>query len=119
MDIAGFNAEMDKQRTRARASWKGADRTQINPVYQTLPKTEFLGRETLEAEARVLAVLDDEIVSGSYAVLRRSGRDRWAIVRAHFEGNRSHRSGEHRVAPAPGITAHRLPGPGGLKQATS
>jgi alanyl-tRNA synthetase len=62
LDIAGFNAEMEKQRTRARASWKGIDKTQVNPVYQTLPKTEFVGRETLLAEAKVVAVLDDGIV---------------------------------------------------------
>ncbi len=61
-DVAGFNAEMEKQRTRARASWKGADKTQVNPVYQTLPRTEFVGRETLEAPAKVLAVVDGEIV---------------------------------------------------------
>ncbi len=62
LDIDGFNAEMEKQRTRARASWKGADKTQVDPVYQTLPKTEFVGRDTLESEARVLAVLGDGIV---------------------------------------------------------
>src|SRR5579863_2611200 len=51
IDREGFEAEMEKQRSRARASWKGAERAQINPVYQALPKTEFLGRETLEAPA--------------------------------------------------------------------
>src|SRR6185295_4962375 len=51
IDRDGFAAEMDKQRVRARASWKGAEKSQINPVYQTLPKTEFVGRETLEALA--------------------------------------------------------------------
>ena len=47
---------MEKQRTRARASWKGAEKAQVNPVYQALPKTEFVGRETLEAPAKVVAV---------------------------------------------------------------
>ncbi len=61
IDHEGFNAEMEKQRTRARASWKGADKTQVNPVYQALPRTEFIGRETLEAPATVTAVLDNEI----------------------------------------------------------
>jgi alanyl-tRNA synthetase len=61
IDRDGFNAEMEKQRTRARASWKGADKTQVNPVYQALPKTEFLGREMLEAPATVTAVLEGEI----------------------------------------------------------
>jgi len=61
IDREGFAAEMEKQRTRARASWKGAERAQINPVYQALPRTEFIGRETLEAPATVVAVLDHEI----------------------------------------------------------
>ena len=53
-----FHAEMEKQRTRARASWKGAEKAQVNPVYQALPRTEFVGRETLESPATVTAVLD-------------------------------------------------------------
>jgi len=61
IDREGFSAEMEKQRTRARASWKGAEKAQINPVYQALPRTEFVGRETLEALATVTAVLDGEI----------------------------------------------------------
>ena len=61
IDRDGFSVEMEKQRTRARASWKGADKAQVNPVYQALPRTEFIGRETLEAPATVTAVLDGEI----------------------------------------------------------
>jgi len=61
IDRDGFSVEMEKQRTRARASWKGADKAQVNPVYQALPRTEFVGRETLEAPATVTAVLDGEI----------------------------------------------------------
>jgi alanyl-tRNA synthetase len=61
IDREGFAAEMEKQRTRARASWKGAEKAQINPVYQALPKTEFVGRETLESPAKVTAVLHNEI----------------------------------------------------------
>src|SRR5262249_39466516 len=61
IDTEGFGAEMEKQRSRARASWKGAEKAQIKPEYQALPKTEFLGRETLEVPAKVIAVLDGEI----------------------------------------------------------
>jgi len=57
IDRAGFNEEMEKQRTRARASWKGAEKAQVNPAYQALPKTEFIGRETLESPATVTAAL--------------------------------------------------------------
>ena len=48
---------MEKQRTRARASWKGADKAQIAPVYHDLPPTEFIGRETLEAPVKVLRII--------------------------------------------------------------
>ncbi len=61
IDREGFNTEMEKQRTRARASWKGADKTQVNPIYQAIPRTEFVGRETLESEATVVLVLGGEI----------------------------------------------------------
>jgi alanyl-tRNA synthetase len=61
IDREGFTAEMEKQRSRARASWKGAEKAQVNPAYQALPKTEFIGRESLEGPATVLAVLDNEI----------------------------------------------------------
>jgi alanyl-tRNA synthetase len=36
IDREGFTAEMDKQRARARASWKGGEKAQIAPVYQEL-----------------------------------------------------------------------------------
>src|SRR5260370_38491210 len=57
IDHDGFTTEMEKQRTRARASWKGADKTQIAPVYRDLAPTEFIGRETLEAPVKVLRVI--------------------------------------------------------------
>jgi alanyl-tRNA synthetase len=61
VDLIGFQMEMEKQRTRARASWKGAEKGQVKPEYQALPKTEFIGRETLEAPATVVAVMEGEI----------------------------------------------------------
>ena len=61
IDRDGFEAEMEKQRTRARASWKGAEKAQVKPEYQALPRTEFIGRETLESPATVLGVFDGEV----------------------------------------------------------
>ena len=61
IDTEGFRVEMEKQRTRARASWKGAEKSQVNPVYQALPRTEFVGREGLESEAKVTALIGNEI----------------------------------------------------------
>jgi alanyl-tRNA synthetase len=60
IDQEGFHAEMEKQRTRARASWRGADKTQIAPVYKGLPPTEFIGRETLESPVKVLRVIEHD-----------------------------------------------------------
>jgi alanyl-tRNA synthetase len=60
IDQDGFTAEMDKQRARARASWKGADKAQIADVYKTLSPVEFIGRETLEAPVEVTQLIVDK-----------------------------------------------------------
>jgi alanyl-tRNA synthetase len=63
IDRAGFDAEMDSQRKRARASWKGADKAQADPAYQRLlesGKTEFLGYQSLVADSRVIAFLEEK-----------------------------------------------------------
>jgi alanyl-tRNA synthetase len=115
-DVAGFQAEMEKQRTRARASWKGADKPQINPVYQTLPKTEFIGRETLEAPATVVAALDDGIVLDRTPFYSESGGqvgDKGALVSAETGGVVPI---DTAISPAPGITLHRVTGASPLKK---
>jgi alanyl-tRNA synthetase len=60
IDRDAFETEMEKQRVRARASWKGADKTQIPQVYKGLPPTDFVGRETLESPVRVVRVIQHE-----------------------------------------------------------
>jgi alanyl-tRNA synthetase len=57
IDRESYAAEMEKQRARARASWKGADKAQIADVYKELPPSEFIGRETLEARVRVARLI--------------------------------------------------------------
>src|SRR5262249_54915773 len=114
IDREGFTAEMEKQRARARASWKGAEKAQINPVYQALPKTEFVGRETLEAEATVVAVFDDEVIldrTPFYAEAGGQVGDRGWI--ASME--RGLNPVDAAIFPAPGITVHRLIGPSSLR----
>jgi alanyl-tRNA synthetase len=59
IDREGFSAEMEKQRSRARASWKGANKAQIAEVYRNLPAVEFIGRETLESPVQVAALIVD------------------------------------------------------------
>jgi alanyl-tRNA synthetase len=115
LDVDGFNAEMEKQRTRARASWKGADKTHVDPVYQTLPKTEFVGRDTLESEARVLAVLGDGIVldrTPFYAEAGGQVGDTGVLIAKESGATVKVESA---FAPAPGITVHRSKSVDGVK----
>jgi len=57
-DQAAFDAAMTEQRTRARASWKGAAKQTANPVYQQLPKSIFEGyRQTRSDSCEVLAII--------------------------------------------------------------
>jgi alanyl-tRNA synthetase len=59
-DQAGFDRAMTDQRTRARASWKGAAKQTANPAYQQLPKSEFEGyRQTRSEGCEVLAIIKD------------------------------------------------------------
>jgi alanyl-tRNA synthetase len=57
-DRAGFDRAMEEQKTRARASWKGAAKQTANPAYQQLPKSEFDGyRQTRSDGCEVLAII--------------------------------------------------------------
>src|SRR5262249_11553597 len=49
----------EKQRTRARASWKGTDKAQIAESYKDLPPVEFL-RETTEAPVQVARLVSTD-----------------------------------------------------------
>jgi alanyl-tRNA synthetase len=57
-DKAGFDAALEEQKTRARASWKGAAKQTANPEYQKLPASDFEGYHRTRADsAEVLALL--------------------------------------------------------------
>ncbi len=60
IDRDNFTAEMEKQRVRARASWKGADKAHIAEIYKDLAATEFVGRESLEAPVQVARLIVDK-----------------------------------------------------------
>ncbi len=73
IDEPGFHREMELQKTKARASWTGEDAS-VAAVYkellQTRKQTEFVGYETTESDAVVLAVikeglLAEELTTGS------------------------------------------------------
>ena len=60
LDREGFEKEMERQRERARASWKGAEKGAVVPAYQKLlesGRTRFLGYSDLESTARVIGLL--------------------------------------------------------------
>jgi alanyl-tRNA synthetase len=60
LDRAGFEREMEQQRERARASWKGAEKGAVTPAYQKLleqGRTKFLGYSDVEATSRVTGLL--------------------------------------------------------------
>jgi len=57
-DQAGFDRAMEEQKSRARASWKGAAKQTANPAYQQLPKSDFEGyRQTRSENCEVLAII--------------------------------------------------------------
>jgi alanyl-tRNA synthetase len=59
-DQAGFDRAMAEQKSRARASWKGASKQTANPAYQQLPKSVFEGyRQTRSDGCEVLAIIHD------------------------------------------------------------
>jgi alanyl-tRNA synthetase len=61
-DQKGFDAAMDEQRQRARASWKGAAKQTANPAYQKLPTSVFEGyRQTRSDGCEVLAIISNGI----------------------------------------------------------
>ena len=63
VDTAGFEKEMESQRARARAAWKGGEGSATADAYRRLVEdigpTQFLGYETPAVQGRVLAILVD------------------------------------------------------------
>ena len=125
VDREGFNAEMTKQRERARASWKGGERAAIAPVYQDLQaegRTKFLGYEALEGHARVIGIVVDHkavesIGPGERAelVLDRHLSTRNPAARSAIRARctiqtpgRSSRLLRKHLAPVFGLTIHRI-----------
>ncbi len=65
LDIVGFDAAMENQRSKAREAWKGSGEEEVADVYRKVSmdgiRTEFVGYEgNTEATARVVAILKDD-----------------------------------------------------------
>ncbi len=60
LDEPGFHEEMERQRERARASWKGSEEKGIDPVFKSLSETcksAFVGYDRTESESGVLSLI--------------------------------------------------------------
>lgn len=79
LDQKGFDAHLEAQRTRSKASWKGSGETATSDLYKNLAaegiKTNFVGYESLEAKTKILALVKGEKRSSSI-----SGSDEAEIV---------------------------------------
>ncbi|KPV40570.1 alanyl-tRNA synthetase [Thiohalorhabdus denitrificans] len=78
VDTAGFDEHMAEQKARARASWGGSGEERVPQAYYDLLEshqgTEFLGYQSLSAEAALTGILKDdacfqELNAGEEAVL--------------------------------------------------
>ena len=113
IDLEDFETHMERQRVQARASWKGAEKTHVDPIYQelrTAHATEFLGYDTLTAEGTVVAMpKDGELVLDRTPFYAESGGqvgDQGSLYNAE--------TGEmvagviSAYAPVKGLTVHRI-----------
>jgi alanyl-tRNA synthetase len=124
IDRAGFESEMEGQRQKARASWKGAEKGAVVPAYQQLlgtGRTKFLGYSEMEGTGRVIGLLVnrelvDEIPAGAQAELvldqtplyAESGGqtgDQGALYAASGE---KAADVESAFSGVPGLTVHRI-----------
>ncbi len=125
IDRQGFEREMQRQRERARASWKGAEKAAVAPAWQDLlagGRTEFLGYGALEASATVRG-----LVAGGQALARAEAGQRVEAVldRTPFYAEGGGQVGdrgalfdpatgeklaevEDTYSPVPGLYAHRV-----------
>jgi len=64
LDIEGFNAKMDEQRAKSKAGWKGTGDASTTGDFKSLKEkfgvNEFVGYETKQTTATILALLDSE-----------------------------------------------------------
>jgi alanyl-tRNA synthetase len=63
LDMEGFEAELEKQRERARQSWKG-DEGGVHPIFQKFVEkggTQFLGYHAVHSTSRVVAIIKDGV----------------------------------------------------------
>jgi alanyl-tRNA synthetase len=126
VDWASFDRAMEEQRTRAKASWKGAHKEAANPVYTKLAeayKTEpdfYFGTKTRDARIEAIVTKEGkvnelkkgqegEIVLDRTAIYSESG-GQVADTGALYDNSESLEIAEVRGAyyPVSGLIAHRI-----------
>ncbi|HEY4950351.1 MAG TPA: alanine--tRNA ligase [Candidatus Acidoferrales bacterium] len=126
LDEPGFQRAMEEQRTRARASWKGAHKDAANPVYSKLAQTHKTEQDfyhgTKARDARIQAIVTkdgavNEIKAGTEAevVLDRTSIYSESGGQVADTGGFYDNSGAQEVAevrgayyPVTGLIAHRI-----------
>ncbi|MBM3759109.1 MAG: alanine--tRNA ligase [Acidobacteria bacterium] len=109
IDLAGCEEAMEQQKRRARASWKGAEKAQVNPAFAELPKTKFLAYTQLEVTAKVLYASDSEVVLDQSPFYADSGGqvgDRGALYSAETGEKLADVTGA--AYGMPGLIAHKV-----------
>jgi alanyl-tRNA synthetase len=74
LDMPGFEAELEKQRERARQSWKG-DETRVNPVFQNFAEggTQFLGYQAVKSAGKIIGIIRGGVAAESLDEVNREG----------------------------------------------
>jgi alanyl-tRNA synthetase len=68
LDMVGFESELEKQRERARQSWKGDEGAALHPLYQQFVQsggTQFLGYQAGRSTSRVIGIIKDGLETSS------------------------------------------------------
>ena len=103
VDLAGFTAAMDAQRTRARAAWAGSGEAATETVWfelrDRIGASEFLGYSTETAEAEIRAL----IVAGAPVESAAQGTDVAVVLnQTPFYGESGGQVGDHGSITGPG-----------------
>ena len=81
VDIVKFERLMQEQRSRAKAAWKGSGDVKVEgdfkAILETFGKNSFVGYESLTAESKVLALLNEHFERVSYL---EAGKNGWVML---------------------------------------
>lgn len=103
VDFIGYESLMKEQRERSRLHWKGSGEVGLEGVYREIlhevGKTEFLGYEALEAEGRVLAIIEGGSRTG-YAA--KGDKVELIVDKTPFYGEAGGQVGDRGIIQGPG-----------------